>query len=420
MNYKDSGMTDSQKWMVLAGILLTGWLIYLLSPILTPFVAAAGLAYLTDPIVDRLERWNLSRTLGVVVVFVLMSVVLALVLLIAVPALESQIERFISRLPRYGEWLRDMALPWLEERLNLTADTLALERLVALLREHWQKAGGLAAQAAGYLTQGGLAVVTWAINLTLIPVVTFYLLRDWDKLIASIHDLIPRRWRDTAAYLAREMDGVLGAFIRGQLLVMLALGLIYAIGLWLVGIDLAFLIGLVAGLLSFVPYLGTALGLLMAVIAALVQYQDWLHVLLVLGVFGIGQALEGMVLTPWLVGDRIGLHPVAVIFAVLAGGQLFGFIGVLLALPVAAALMVLVRYAHRRYKSSRVYGDGPAGGAVAADQLTLDDMAVEPADGPVGDSGGDSGDDSVGDSGDDNESAIRGEDNDQNKPREES
>lgn len=174
-------------------------------------------------------------------------------------------------------------------------------------------------------------------------------------LTARIREMLPRAMEPTVVRLAGECDEVLGAFLRGQLMVMLALGAVYSTGLWLIGLDVALIIGMAAGLLSFVPYLGFAIGLLAASIAAIVQYQDIMHFLMVLAVFGVGQMLEGMVLTPWLVGDRIGLHPVAVIFAVMAGGQLFGFFGILLALPVAAVVMVLLRHAHGRYLQSRLY-----------------------------------------------------------------
>ena len=195
----------------------------------------------------------------------------------------------------------------------------------------------------------------WLMNLVLIPVVTFYLLRDWDLLIKGIRELLPRKIEPTVSTLASEINEVLGAFVRGQLMVMFALGVIYTAGLWLIGLDLAFIIGMGAGLLSVVPYLGTVVGLVAAVLAAVFQFQDLFHTIMVLLVFGAGQALEGMVLTPKLVGDRIGLHPVAVIFAVLAGGQLFGFLGILLALPVASALNVLVRHFRDEYTKSDLY-----------------------------------------------------------------
>lgn len=206
------------------------------------------------------------------------------------------------------------------------------------------------------MTKSGLVIVNWFMNFLLIPVVTFYLLRDWDIITQRVSELIPRPYYRTVNAITKDANSVLSSFLRGQLSVMLALGTIYTIGLWIVGVELSLLIGMGAGMISFVPYLGTIVGLIAGVIAALVQFADINHIIYVLIVFGIGQILEGFVLTPWLVGDRIGLHPVAVIFAVLAGGQLFGFVGVLLGLPLAAVVMVLLRHGHERYLSSKLYG----------------------------------------------------------------
>jgi predicted PurR-regulated permease PerM len=191
----------------------------------------------------------------------------------------------------------------------------------------------------------------------LIPVVTFYLLRDWDVLVARIRELLPRQQEPTVVKLAKNSDEVLGQFLRGQLAVMVALGTIYTVGLWIVGLDLALLVGMIAGLVSFVPYLGFIVGIVLAGVAALMQFGDAVYLLYVAIVFGIGQVLEGMVLTPLLVGDKIGLHPVAVIFAVMAGGQLFGFVGILLALPVAAVVVVILRHFREVYTASELYGD---------------------------------------------------------------
>jgi predicted PurR-regulated permease PerM len=212
----------------------------------------------------------------------------------------------------------------------------------------------------GYLSRSGFALIAWIANIVLVPFLTFYFLRDWDLLKERVAALVPRDHIGTVSRLAKESDQVLGAFLRGQFSVMVVLGVLYAVGLWAVGLDLGLLIGFIAGLVSFVPYLGPATGVILGVLAALVQYGDWAHVALVLGVFGIGQTIESYVLTPRMVGDKIGLHPVAVVFAIMAGGQLFGFLGVLLALPVAAIANVLLRYAHERYKHSRLYsGERP-------------------------------------------------------------
>ena len=335
--------------------ILLGGLVYALAPVLTPFAIGALLAYLADPVADRLEAWKLGRTAAVEIVFALLLLVLITVLLILIPALERQISRFLTDLPRYLEWIRGVALPWLESRLGVDLPDDDPRQLIELLRRDWQRAGGIAAAVAGSISRSGAVILGWLMSALLIPVVTFYLLRDWDRLVAGIANLLPRRVLPTAARLARESDEVLGAFLRGQLSVMVALGVIYSVGLALVGLNTAMVIGMVAGLISFIPYLGTFVGVVLGVLAALVQFHDLWHVGLVLAVFGVGQVLEGMILTPLLVGDRVGLHPVTVIFAVMAGGQLFGFLGVLLALPVASVVMVLLRHVHELYKASAWY-----------------------------------------------------------------
>jgi predicted PurR-regulated permease PerM len=348
-------MTDSQKWLLFFIIGLAVWLTYLLAPILTPFVVSMTLAYLGDPLTDRLERYKLSRTLAVTVVFLTMTLIFVLILLWLVPQLEHQIESFIGSLPAYAQFLNETAIPWLNRRFDLDIRPFDTQSLVDMIKSHWQSAGGTAKSLLRSLSHSGGVVLGWLMNLLLIPVVTFYLLRDWDSLMSRLHGLVPRRIAPTVAKLTHEFDTVLSAFLRGQFYVMLALGGIYSVGLGLVGLDLALLIGMTSGLLSFVPYLGTAVGIFSASLAALLQFQDALHLFWVLAVFGIGQVLEGSVLTPMLVGDKIGLHPVAVIFAVLAGGQLFGFMGILLALPVASVIMVMLRHAHEWYKDSEFY-----------------------------------------------------------------
>ncbi len=351
-------LPPNARWQLLIAISIIGVLIFLLAPILTPFATAALFAYLGDPAVDKLEARGLSRTMSVVVVFIAMTLALALFLLILVPMIENQVSKLIEKLPVYIDTLRTRLLPYLQERFNVSvsADLFNAERLIGLLREHWKSAGGVAATVLATVGQSGLALVGWLLNLTLIPVLLFYFLRDWDGMVARVRELLPRHVEPTISTLARQSDDVLGAFLRGQLSVMAALSGIYAGGLMLIGLDLALLIGLGAGLVSFIPYLGGIVGIGAGVIAAYVQFHDWQHVVMVLAVFGIGQMMEGMVLTPMLVGDKIGMHPVAVIFAIMAFGQLFGFLGVLLALPVAAIVMVVLRYVHAQYKQSELYG----------------------------------------------------------------
>lgn len=360
-------LTDSQRWFLLASLVLLGWLLYLLAPVLTPFLVAGLFAYLNDPLADRLEAWGLSRTLAVVTIFVLMGLGLALLLLILLPLAEQQLRLLAQSLPGYLAWIDQHLLPLLRERFGLAPDQLDLALVRDWLGGNWAQAGGLAAGALRRLGHSGAWIATWVANLLLIPVVTFYLLRDWDRFIAAIDHLLPRELEPVIARLAREADEVLSAFIRGQLMVMLALGVVYSLGLTLVGLKFALLVGMAAGLVSFVPYLGFLVGIVVASLAMFFQTHDLGALWPVWLVFGVGQVLEGAVFTPLLVGDRIGLHPVTVIFAVLAGGQLFGFFGVLLALPVAAVLAVIVRHLQQRYLSSRIYGAQTVAGGEEGD-----------------------------------------------------
>jgi predicted PurR-regulated permease PerM len=354
------------RWQGLILVAVLGAIVYLLSPVLTPFVVAALFAYLTDPLVDRLERRGLGRTLAVSLVFLVGSIVFITVLLVLVPFIERQIGNFLTQLPVWVDWFQNRATPWLEARFGMSLEILDTRQLIDALQANWKEAGGFAATVLGGVSKSGMTVIGWALNLVLIPVVAFYLLRDWDVLVERIHALIPRSIEPVVSRLASESDVVLGAFLRGQLSVMVALGVFYGVGLWLAGINVGPLIGMIAGLISFVPYLGAIAGVVMGVIAALVQYQDWFHLVLVLGVFVVGQLIEGYVLVPKLVGDKIGLHPVAVIFAVLAGGELFGFLGVLLALPVASVVMVVLRYLYARYTQSELYRKGTEQAIVVA------------------------------------------------------
>ena len=346
----------NKQWYVLAVVILTGYLVYLLSPILTPFAVGALLAYLFDPLADKLEQWKLSRTVSVTLVFLVISLLVFAIALILIPALERQVSSLVRNLPSYFQWLSDNVSPWLQTTFGIQTNLFDFNELTQLLKSHWESAGGLAQTVLSSVTKSSMVVVSWLMNFLLIPVVTFYLLRDWDIITERVSQLIPRPYYNKVTQITQDSNTVLSSFLRGQLSVMLALGTVYTIGLWIIGIELSLLIGMGAGLVSFVPYLGTIVGLVTGVIAALVQFGDVNHIVYVLIVFGIGQLLEGFILTPWLVGDRIGLHPVAVIFSVLAGGQLFGFVGVLLGLPLAAVIMVLLRHGHERYLESKLYG----------------------------------------------------------------
>jgi predicted PurR-regulated permease PerM len=359
--------SDSRNWFIFAMMIVGAWLVYLLAPVITPFAISAVLAYLGDPLVDRLEKvsvkkWQVGRTLAVTVVFILILSALTIVLLIIIPLLIEQVQLLIKRLPQWVEWASQTGLPWIASRLGFDIQSFDQPRITQMLQDYWKEISSATFKVIDMVSKGGLAVVALVTNLVLIPVVTFYLLRDWDSLVTNMRDLLPRSMEGPIGSVLSEVDDVLGAFFRGQLMVMTALGIIYAVGLSLVGVEFAVLIGLGAGLLSIVPYLGTAVGLVVATLAAIFQFQDIFHPLMVLSVFVAGQMAEGMYLTPKLVGDQIGLHPVTVIFAVLAGGQLFGFLGILLALPVAAALNVLVRHAQIKYRNSNLYSSSSDAG----------------------------------------------------------
>lgn len=349
-------MTDMRRWVWLGVVLLCATLLYWLNPILSPFLVGILLAYLADPLVDRVERAGLSRTWGVVLVFTLFTLLLTLLLLVLVPMLARQLVRLYEVAPQMLDWLQHDALPWVQTRLGLAEGFWKFDKIKAAISAHMGQTTDIVGVILSQATASGLALLGWLANLVLIPVVSFYLLRDWDLMMAKIRSLLPRQREARVVALAGECHEVLGAFVRGQLLVMLALGVIYASGLMLVGLELGLLIGLLAGLAAIVPYMGFIIGIGAAMIAGLFQFGGDPYPLLgIAAVFMVGQALEGMVLTPLLVGDRIGLHPVAVIFAILAGGELFGFTGVLLALPVAAVIMVLLRHVHDLYKESDIY-----------------------------------------------------------------
>ena len=337
-------MRNSNALFGLALLLFAGFLFYLLAPVLTPFFLATLLAYLGDPLVDRLQRWRLSRTTAVVTVFCGIFLFFALIVLVVIPAIGGQIDRVVGKLPNYGQWLQQSALPRLAD-------------IIAAIKDNLGSSATLLKNVLAKVTGSANWIISFVSYLVLVPVITFYMLRDWDAMVAKTAELVPRKAIGTVTLLVRRSDDVLGGFLRGQLLVMSGLGLIYAVGLTALGLDMAIAIGIFAGLVSFVPYLGLIVGMALAGGMALLQFQDVSHLVGVVAVFCIAQAIEGMVLTPKFVGDRIGLHPVAVLFAVLAGGQLFGFMGVLLALPAAAVINVFLGYCKQHYLQSDVYAD---------------------------------------------------------------
>ncbi len=339
-------------WLVPAALLLA--LLYFLSPILAPFLFAAILAYISNPAVSWLARHRVRRALGAVLAMLVLAGLLVLLLLILLPLFVKETSLLSERLPGLLLQINDQLLPWIKARFGVELQ-FDLAALMNLIHQNLQGADGLGMKLLASLKIGGLALLGFVVNLLLVPVVLFYLLRDWDSLLARINALLPRRWHWQLTSIAREIDAVLAEFLRGQIAVMLLMSLFYVLGLWLAGLEFALPIGIITGMLVFVPYVGMLTGLLLATLAALMQFPGVNGVIPVWIVFGIGQALEGMLVTPLLVGKRIGLHPVAVIFALLAFGQIFGFFGVLLALPASAALLVGLRHLGRQYLDSSLY-----------------------------------------------------------------
>jgi predicted PurR-regulated permease PerM len=342
-------VNNTRLFLALIVVIALGFLLYELAPILTPFLLSVLLAYIGNPTVRRLQIWRVPRPLTIVVMFLVFLVAVLALMLVLVPLIQRQILILVDGFPAYVDWLQRHVSEWTAGRMPIETEALKQQLL-----EQWQNVGKWAATALSFATTGGLRLVGWLLNIVLVPVITFYLLRDWDEIWRALGQTLPLHMRPRVIPIAHETDMALASFLRGQLLVMLSLAAIYSLGLWFVGLDVALLIGLVAGLISFIPYLGFITGILAASLAAVFQFHDTVHVLWVLGVFMFGQTLESTVLTPRLVGERLGLHPVVVIFAVMAGGQLFGFFGILLALPVAAMLNVWIRHLYRGYQAHTV------------------------------------------------------------------
>ncbi len=345
-------------WLI--GLVVFLLALYVLRGVLLPFVAGMAVAYLLDPICDRLEAWGLSRTLATTLLTVLFLVLAVAAILLLVPVLAGQVANLLERVPDYAEALRGQ-LAKLLAVLEARVDPAMIERIQGAAVGSADQLVAWATKVLGRVISGGVALANLISLLVITPVVAFYLLRDWDRIIARIDSWLPREHAETIRAQARDVDRTLAGFLRGQGTVCLILGVFYAIGLSIAGLDFGLVIRLVAGLLSFIPYVGAIVGLLLSVGLALVQFDDWLRIAVVAGIFFVGQAVEGNFLTPKLVGESVGLHPVWIIFGLLAGGTLFGFVGVLLAIPVAAAIGVGVRFALDRYMQSPYYhgGGGP-------------------------------------------------------------
>ena len=341
-------------WLAcLAGFIV---FLYLFSGVLMPFVAAIILAYLLDPIVDRFVKLGLSRLVATLLIMLLVTLAFVLVLLAAVPLLVNQLTAFINNVPGYVSRLQVLIA---EQGGPLIERFGGPERLKEVQAALQGGMGDAAKWAGGVLTSiisGGSTVVGLLSLLVLTPVIAFYVLLDWDTMVKKVDGWLPLPQAPVIRDLARQMDQTVAGFLRGQALLCLILGMFYAVGLSLIGLHFGFLIGIVAGIISFVPFVGSITGLLIGGGVAIAQFwPEYWWILAVLGIFGLGQFIEGNILQPKLLGDAVGLHPVWLMFSLLAFGSLFGFVGVLLAVPVAAAIGVLVRFALSQYITSRLY-----------------------------------------------------------------
>lgn len=325
-----------------------------LGPVLTPFLIGAILAYLGTPLVDWAHGHRVSRGLSTTIVVLLFGILLLALFVVLIPLVQSELSLAARRVPDLAGQAVARVSPWVEQQFGVTL-ALDVASLKALVAENMNEARDLSLHLLSGLKTGGMIVVSILVNLALIPVVMFYLLRDWDMIGERLYVLVPREWLSKTRTIAADIDRVLAEFLRGQLMVMLVLAVYYTAALTLAGLERAFAIGVLTGLLVFIPYVGFGLGCALGVLAALLQWSGWGGFVAVLAVYGIGQLLEAYVLVPYLVGDRIGLHPLVVIFALLAFGQLFGFAGVLLALPASAALLVGLRHLRAAYFDSPVY-----------------------------------------------------------------
>ena len=337
-----------------AALLLLLLVLWVLRGILLPFILGMALAYLLDPIADRLERAGMSRFWATISIILMSVLAIALAVLIAVPVLATQLSGFLERLPFYAEQLRGLANRFFQTRIGQflgarQSGSGAVDQVVS-------QGASWVGSVLGSVWAGGQALVGAVSLIVVTPVVAFYILYDWDRMVNRLDDLIPRDHVETVRRLGREIDDAMAGFVRGQGTVCLVLGLFYAVSLSLVGLNFGFLIGSAAGLISFIPFVGSIVGFLLSVGVALLQFwPNWIWVAVVAGIFGAGQFLEGNILQPRLVGSSVGVHPVWLMFALFAFGALFGFVGLLLAVPVTAAIGVLVRYAIERYRGSNLY-----------------------------------------------------------------
>lgn len=347
---------ESQTRFWALALILFALVIWILKPVLLPFVSGMAIAYFLNPAVNTLARHKIPRWLGALIVLLGFSVVAGLIVTLILPLLQSQIGALISAVPGYVEQIRSHYLPWVQNWLA-QFEPEDVDKIRDAAGQSVGEAAGWIGKLLQHIVTGGFALIDILALMIVTPVVAFYMLRDWPVLTAAIDSCLPRRHYEVIHTQLTEIDNTLSGFIRGQALVCLALGTIYTAGLTLVGLHYSAAIGITAGVLSFIPYVGTIFGWTVSLLLACVQFDNWTHIGMVVVVFVIGHILEGYVLTPRLVGHRVGLHPVWILFALIADAKLMGFTGVLIAVPTAAVLGVLTRFVLRQYKNSALYKD---------------------------------------------------------------
>ncbi|NLZ86599.1 MAG: AI-2E family transporter [Gammaproteobacteria bacterium] len=368
-----------RRVFILAGIALLLWTLYLLKPVVIPFVAALLVAYLFSPLVDKLHDVGLPRWLSISIVFIGIGIVLTLAIWYLVPLIWQQLMYARDNIPAIIGWINSTFLTWLSNTFNVVEMEIDTNQISDVVMNYVQTNYSADSIQAFLLrlAQSGINFLQIGGTIVLIPIIAFYFLLDWDRMLGSLRRLIPRPYEKSTLKIVGECHSVLGAFVKGQFLVMILLGIVYAVGLQLIGLEVGLIIGMVAGLASIIPYLGFAVGIIAAVIATLLQFGiDWWQLVLVGIVFMVGQAVEGYILQPFLLGDKIGLSPVAVVFAVLAGAQLAGFLGMLIALPVAAVIVVLLRHVREYYEHTTFYGDR----AIVMQDASTGSINIETAD----------------------------------------
>jgi predicted PurR-regulated permease PerM len=336
------------------GLVVACVALYVLRGVLLPFVAGMAVAYMFDPIVDRIEHAGVSRTIATVIVTAVFFLAVVAIAILLVPLIEAEIVGFARNLPRYIDVLRD-ASTRLIERVAFSMNPADADRLRAAVGDYAGKAVTWFGSLLGGIWSGGLALVNVLSLVFVTPVVTFYLLRDWERIVHAIDGWLPREHAEDIRTIMHEIDTTLAGFARGQAIVCLFLGSFYSIGLTIVGLKFGLIVGISAGVLSIVPFVGTIGGFVVSVALALIQFSDWRWIVATAAVFLAGHLIEANFLSPKLIGDRVGLHPVWIIFALLAGGALLGFMGILLAVPIAATVGVLARWTIKRYLRSRLY-----------------------------------------------------------------